>query len=148
MKRRRFVLLSAALATTTGCVGGGGSAPEQPEYGDWFENVGNFEGFEDHRGEDEVGVTVGAGENGFLFDPPAVTIAPGTTVVWEWTDEGGPHVVAERDGAWQNPAGLIDEEGHTWERDFTASDAGTHLYVCWPHRSSGMKGGVFVDATG
>jgi len=146
VKRRRFVLLSAALGSATGCVGGGSSAPEEPEYGDWFDNVGNFDGFEDHTGEDEVRVSVGAGDQGFLFGPPAITVAPGTTVVWEWTGKGNEHVVAERDGDWSNPEGLIAEEGHTWERGFTGSDAGTHLYECWPHKSLGMKGGVFVDA--
>jgi halocyanin-like protein len=148
MQRREFLVFSGvtALGAATGCLGGG-SAPEEPEYDDWFENVQHFEGFEDHTDADEVSVMVGAGDNGFLFDPPAITITPGTTVVWEWTGEGGQHVVAERDERWQNPEGLVEGEGHTWQKEFVGSDAGTHLYECWPHRSSGMKGGVFVDAT-
>ena len=147
MRRRNFVSLSAtaALGLTAGCVGvGGNAAPEEPEYGDWFENVNNFEGFEDHTDESEVRVMVGAGDRGFLYDPPAVTVAPGTTVVWEWTGRGSEHEVAEREGAWSNPEGLVNEEGHTWERGF--AEPGTHLYECWPHKSLGMKGGVFVDA--
>jgi halocyanin-like protein len=148
MQRREFLVLSgvSVLGATTGCIGASGT-PEEPEYDNWFENVPHFEGFEDHRAEEEVRVMVGAGKNGFLFDPPAITITPGTTVVWEWTGEGGQHVVAERDGAWQNPEGLVESEEHSWSREFTRSNAGTHLYECWPHRSSGMKGGIFVDAT-
>lgn len=148
VRRRKFVLLSVAatLGAAAGCLGGGGtgSGPEEPEYGDWFGNVPNFEGFEDHTDESEVRVMVGAGDRGFLYDPPAVTVAPGTTIIWEWTGKGGEHVVAERNEAWSNPQGLTSTEGHTWEREFTKP--GTHLYECWPHRGLGMKGGVFVDA--
>mgnify|MGYP000450399622 CR=1 FL=1 len=148
MQRREFLVLSGvALTATTGCIGASGGVPEEPEYDDWFENVPQFEGFEDYTDENEVRVMVGAGEHGFRFDPPAITVEPGTTVVWEWTGVGGQHVVAERNEAWQNPEGLIATEGHTWRREFPESDAGTHLYECWPHRASGMKGGIFVDAT-
>ncbi|MDZ7687352.1 MAG: halocyanin domain-containing protein [Halobacteriales archaeon] len=147
MQRREFLVLSGVtvLGATTGCIGGE-AAPEEPEYDDWFSNVPHFDGFEDHTDDNEVRVMVGAGDNGFLFDPPAITVTPGTTVVWEWTGVGGEHVVAETNGDWQNPQGLTATEGHTWSREFSESDAGTHLYECWPHTSLGMKGGVFVDA--
>ena len=148
MQRREFLLLSGAsvLAATAGCIGGE-DAPTEPEYDDWFSNVPHFEGFEDYTDQDEVEVLVGAGERGFLFDPPAITIAPGTTVVFEWTGEGGEHEVSETtEFEWRNPEGLLDVEGHVWEREFPEREAGTHLYECWPHVGSGMKGGIFVDA--
>lgn len=148
MQRREFLVLSgvSVLGATTGCIGASGT-PEEPEYDNWFENVPHFEGFENHRGEDEVRVMVGAGENGYQYEPPAISITPGTTVVWEWTGTGGKHNVEADNKNWQNPQGLTATGGHSWSREFSRSDSGTHLYKCMPHESLGMKGGVFVDAT-
>lgn len=146
MRRRTFVAAAIAVAVEAplaGCLGGD-EPPEEPEYDDWFGNVDEFDGFEDRTGADEVTVRVGAGDHGFRFDPPAVTTTPGTTVAFEWTGRGGEHNVQERDGAWENPEGLVSGAGHVWRREFT--EPGTHLYECWPHRSQGMKGGIFVDA--
>jgi halocyanin-like protein len=146
MERRRFLALAgvAAGAALAGCPGDE-DPPEAPAPGDWMDGVPHYEGFEDHTGEDEVTVLVGAGDDGFLFDPPAVTVDPGTTVVWEWTGEGGDHVVSEEDEEWGNPEGLVNDAGHVWEREFT--EAGTHRYECWPHSGQGMRGAIFVDAT-
>jgi len=147
MDRRTFLTVASAagLTAVAGC-SGGGSAPEEPEPGDWFGPVGgDFTGFEDMTGQNEIRVDVGAGDNGFRFNPVAITVAPGTTVVWEWTGMGGQHNVAEQEEEWKNPDGLVGEQDHTWSREF--SDAGTHLYECWPHSSSGMRGGIFVDGT-
>jgi halocyanin-like protein len=91
----------------------------------------------------EITVLVGAGESGYLFDPVAVAVAPGTTITWEWTGDGGSHNVAERDEEWANPGGTLSTEGHTWSREF--SSGGTELYECWPHSSLGMRGGIFID---
>lgn len=142
MHRRQFVA-ATAVAAIAGCLGDD-EPPTEPEPGDWFDGVPNYEGFEDRTDEREVTVLVGAGDNGFLFDPPAITVAPETTVVFEWTGEGGDHEVAHPDGDWGNPEGLLDEAGHTYDRTF--SEPGTHRYECWPHRGQGMKGAVFVDA--
>ena len=144
MDRRQFVVLVAGvgLSGVAGCLGD--DDPEQPEYGDWFDNVDNFDGFEDRTDEDPVTVLVGAGERGWQFDPPAITVRPGTTVIWEWTGDGGDHNVEHEGGDWENPGGTISEAGHTWEREF--SESGTHLYTCWPHDGIGMRGGIFVDA--
>ncbi|PSP27187.1 hypothetical protein BRC65_07275 [Halobacteriales archaeon QH_2_65_14] len=145
MDRRRFLLLSgvAAATATAGCLGDD-DTPADPEYGDWFDNVPHFEGFEDVTDREEITVLVGAGEYGFLYEPPAITVVPGTRVRFEWTGEGGAHEVSERDDEWSNPGGLTESADHTWERPF--EEPGTHLYKCWPHRANGMKGGVFVDA--
>lgn len=144
--RRRGLLAAVAVgavAPVAGCLGDD-EAPTEPEYGDWFDNVPQFDGFVDRTDEDSVTVLVGAGENGFRFDPPAVTVSPETAVVFEWTGNGGTHNIEEPDGAWENPSGLVESADHSWERTF--EDAGTHRYQCWPHRGSGMKGAIFVDA--
>jgi halocyanin-like protein len=120
--------------------GGGGAAG----YGDWFENVGNYEGTRDLRGQSEVTVEVGAGENGLLFDPPAILVDPGTTVVWEWTGAGGGHNVVEETGAFDSGS-AVAEEGTTFEHTFADAEEGdVFRYVCEPHRAVGMKGAVAV----
>lgn len=143
MQRRHFVALAIATISVSGCLGDD-EAPTEPEYGDWFAGVPHFDGFEDYTDRNEVTVLVGTGEQGVLFDPPAITVTPGTDVVFEWTGDGGQHNVEEADGDWQNPEGLVEEAGHSWTRTF--DDPGTHRYKCWPHAGAGMKGAVFVDA--
>jgi len=98
----------------------------------------------DYTGQDEVVVAVGAGDIGFAFDPAAIRIDAGTTVVWEWTGEGGAHnVVAEDASTTQFDSGEpIDEEGHTFEQTF--EDAGIELYYCTPHKANGKLGGIDV----
>lgn len=143
MDRRAFVTTACAAAAVAlaGCPGD--DAPAEPDPGDWFDGVDNYSGFEDRTGEDEVTVGVGAGENGFRFDPPAIGVSPDTTVVFEWTGDGGDHNVEAPDREWSSP--YEREAGFTWERPF--SEPGTHRYQCNPHRGIGMKGAVFVDAT-
>lgn len=115
---------------------------DEPDYGDWFNNVGNYEKTVDRTGEDEVTVAVGApGNDGALaFDPPAVRVDPGTTVVWEWTGDGGHHNVAAEDGSFESE--LTDEAGFTFER--TMTEAGVRKYACTPHTNMGMRGAVVV----
>lgn len=148
MWRRQFMATAGASGAMAlaGCLSGGGEAPAEPEVGDWLENTDNYDGFEDYTDSEEVTVAVGAGPQGWQFDPPAIGISPGTTVVFEWTGAGGPHNVEEENEDWDNPGGTIEEAGHTWERTFDSG--GTHLYKCWPHEDVGMKGAIFVDAKG
>jgi len=98
----------------------------------------------DYTGQDEVVVDVGAGDIGFAFAPPAIRIDAGTTVVWEWTGEGGAHnVVSEDASATQfNSGDPIDEQGYTFEQTFES--AGIQLYYCTPHKANGKIGGVEV----
>ncbi|MFT4945702.1 MAG: halocyanin-like protein [Halovenus sp.] len=148
MDRRRFITLVGGTGATglAGCLGGdGGDPPAEPEPGDWFGPTDNYDGFEDVTARDTVTVAVGAGEEGLLFDPPAVTVDPGTALRFEWTGEGGLHNVQDPEGNWENPEGLVSAEGHTWERSFDS--AGTQRYRCRPHSNLGMRGAVFVDAT-
>ncbi|MXR40546.1 halocyanin domain-containing protein [Halobaculum sp. WSA2] len=142
--RRRFIQASAAVA-----VGGAAlstphpvSAQSDTDFEAWFGNVSNYDGVVDKRGMNTVTVTVGAPGNGggFAFGPAAVRVDPGTTVVWEWTGEGGMHNVAATDGAYESA--LSSDAGDTFERTFDAE--GISRYVCTPHEPMGMKGAVVV----
>ncbi|WP_254546684.1 halocyanin domain-containing protein [Halomarina pelagica] len=118
----------------------------EPEYGGWFENTGNYDGTVDGTGREEVRITVGAKGNGghFAFDPPAVRIDPGTTVVWEWSGKGGAHNVAAENGDFESE--MTDEAGHTFER--TVERRGIVKYACVPHEAMGMKGALVVGGAG
>ena len=118
-----------------------------PAFGSYLDDANGYseESIVDARGEDAVTVEVGVGSNAYGFGPPAIWISPGTTVTWEWTGEGGTHNVVAESG----PAGLdsgdpVDEEGFTYEYEFTEEDTGITTYFCKPHKTSGMKGGVAV----
>ncbi|PSP82859.1 halocyanin domain-containing protein [Halobacteriales archaeon QS_1_68_17] len=123
---------AAAGGTATGAVA------------DYLSDVGNFDGsVSDMTGKDEVIVEVGSRGNGgyFAFYPVAVRVSPGTTVVWEWTGEGGAHNVVAEEGTYESE--LTDEGGFTFSQTFPSS--GDSLYYCEPHRSLGMKGAVVVE---
>ena len=125
--------------------GGGGGTPVPAEYGDWFSNVDNYDGETvDRGGQDGVTIAAGAQGNGggFAFDPPAVRISPGTTVVWEWTGEGGQHNVVAQEGD-DFESELVEEAGYTFEQTF--EEPGVITYYCNPHRALGMKGALVVD---
>ncbi|MBP1921220.1 halocyanin-like protein [Halorubrum alkaliphilum] len=112
-------------------------------YGGWFDDVDNYDGTHDRRGQDEVRIEVGAGENGLLFDPAAVLIDEGTTIVWEWTGEGGEHNVVDEGGAFESEQ--TAEAGHTFEHTFDGAEEGDVFeYVCEPHVGVGMLGAVAV----
>lgn len=135
MHRRHYLAtLGGAVVPLAGC--GGGSE----EYGNWFENVDNYDGERDRTGENQVTVAVGA-DDGFAFEPAAIRIDAGTTVVWAWTGEGGRHNVVERDGSFASE--YYRDEGETFAQDFEAG--GLFPYYCDPHREMGMKGGVRVE---
>ncbi|WP_235028073.1 halocyanin domain-containing protein, partial [Halorubrum sp. JWXQ-INN 858] len=78
------------------------------------------------------------------FDPPAVRVDAGTTVVWEWTGAGGAHNVESDDGsATEFSSGeAVDADGETFEVTF--EDPGVQLYACTPHVGVGMLGAVHV----
>ena len=126
--------------------------PVQPDWGNWFtaqargEAADNYDGTTlDRRGEAEITVTVGAEGNGgyFAFDPPAVWIDPGTTVIFEWTGEGGGHnVVSESGPAAMDNGSPIAEAGVHFEHTFEST--GINTYYCVPHLALGMKGGIAV----
>lgn len=148
--RRRVLYSTAAVVgagTLAGCTGdggsgGGGDAPDRID--DYLSNAPNYDGgVEDATGRDEVTIEVGAG-NGLAFAPPAVRVDAGTTVVWEWTGQGGAHNVdsaADSDAEFRS-GDAVDSSSETFERTFDA--AGIQLYHCDPHEAAGMRGGIEV----
>ncbi|WP_435067234.1 halocyanin domain-containing protein [Haloplanus sp. C73] len=140
VSRRGFLTTVAGTAATAAAAG---TAAAQASFDGWMSDVGNYSEVTDATGEDEVTVTVGAEGNGgaFAFDPPAVQVDPGTTIVWEWTGEGGQHnVVAEEGGDFESET--TAEAGFTFEQTFDSE--GVVKYFCQPHRGLGMKGVVVV----
>jgi halocyanin-like protein len=115
---------------------------EEPDYEGWLDAAEGYDGTADGRGESEVEVAVGAGGQGYAFDPPAILVEPGTTVVWRWTGNGGGHNVVEENEAFGDDEIHVDE-GHTYEHTF--EEPGTYRYVCTPHDAQGMRGAVAVE---
>lgn len=125
-----------------GADGGGGP----PDYGDWFSDVGNYEGETvDRTGQGEVTVMVGTEGNGgnFAFSPPAVHVDAGTTLLFEWTGEGGAHNVVHQDGAFDSGE-PVASAGVNFET--TIDEDGIYRYICEPHVDLGMKGAIVVGA--
>lgn len=156
--RRTFLKASGAALSLTlvaGCSSGGdggdGGDGNQSDGGDggsgssevddWLSDTDNYESVEDSTGESEVTVEVGAGDGGTQFAPPAISVDSGTTVVWEWTGNGGEHDVVDEDGAFESDR--MSDEGETFEHTF--EESGTFLYKCVPHENMGMKGAVIVE---
>lgn len=142
---RRALLRAAGLAAAgalAGCLGGGGGGPSEG-YGDWLDDANGDTAPVDRTGRGRVTVMVGAGD-GFAFDPAAVEVSPGTTVVWEWTGRGGDHNVVHDGGSFRSE--YASSAGYAFER--TLGTAGVYRYYCSPHRSLGMKGAVRVVADG
>ncbi|ELZ32491.1 halocyanin [Halogeometricum pallidum JCM 14848] len=143
-------VLRAGVGTAVGAAAAGAVARPvaatdgASEFDAWFENVSNYEEITDERGASTVTVSVGASGNGgdFAFEPAAVRVDPGTTVVWEWTGGGGVHNVAATDGAYESD--LLSEAGTTFERTF--EENGVSLYSCLPHEAMGMKGAVVIGS--
>jgi len=144
--RRRTVLgatASGIVITLAGCLGADDEEIEADTYGDWFDGAQNFEGTVDETNSDEVTVLVGAGQGGLAYDPAAVRITTGTTVVWEWTGDGGGHNVVEEDDAFESEMKTPpDSEGETFSHIF--EETGVYRYRCTPHIQQGMLGAVEV----
>ncbi|SMO51140.1 halocyanin domain-containing protein [Halorubrum cibi] len=145
MSRRRLLRTGgASAAAAAGLAAGTGSAAAQ--YDGWLDDVSNYDGTHDYRGESEVTIEVGAGDTGLLFAPAAILIDPGTTVVWEWTGQGGAHNVVA-DGGTFDSGEPVDSEGTTFEYTFEdASEGDVFNYLCVPHEAVGMKGSVAIGS--
>jgi halocyanin-like protein len=143
---RRTLLRGAGVggAATVG-VAAAGPVAAQPAFGGWMSDVDNYGEVVDATGRNEVTVTVGAEGNGgaFAFEPAAVQIDPGTTIVWEWTGEGGQHNVVAREGA-DFESELTTEAGFRFSQ--SPDSEGVITYYCQPHQQLGMKGVVVVGA--
>lgn len=98
------------------------------------------------------------------FDPAAVEVTPGTTVVWLNTSSvahtvtayedrlpdgvaffasGGYETQAAAEAAWVDSTGGAIHQGDTFEYEFT--DPGEYPYYCIPHEAAGMTGVVSVS---
>ena len=110
----------------------------------WLADANGYRGTPRNAGYDDlVEILVGdtpQGE-GRAFDPPAVTVRPGTTVVWRWLDHGGAHDVVALDGAFDS-GDATDRPDETFSHHFDTT--GEYPYVCQQHRDDGMKGAVIV----
>ncbi len=147
LDRRGFLLAAAGATAATGAAAPA-AAQDGIDYGGWFSDVSNFDGTTaDMTGQSEVTVDVGVegNTNFFAYGPPAVQVDPGTTVVWEWTGQGGSHNVLQEGGD-RFGSDLLAEEGATYE--FTFEDEGIYRYYCQPHLGLGMKGAVVVGQPG
>ena len=119
----------------------GGTLDAEPDYDGWLDDVPSYDGTVDASGTPEVTVDVGVGPDGEpAFDPPAVKVDPGTTVVWEWTGVGGEHAVVDPDHGFESPH--FSEAGATYSLTFDGE--GVSKYSCPGHVEQGMKGVVVV----
>ncbi|MCU4718347.1 halocyanin domain-containing protein [Halapricum hydrolyticum] len=146
MHRRDFLRTAGGAAGGAGALAASGSATaqaaEQPDYGGYLSGANGFDGSTvDLRGQDAVTIAVGAGSSGYTFDPAAVWVDPGTTIVWEWTGEGGAHNVVGENTDFTS-GDTIDQEGYTYERTF--EESGIVTYYCNPHQDLGMLGAIAV----
>ncbi|PHQ38960.1 halocyanin [Halorubrum persicum] len=148
VSRRRFIRTAGGAAGVAGAAAATtGTAAAQEEKPVWPSGAssGNVGSYQDARGESEVTVQVGAGDQGLAFDPTLLWVDPGTTITFEWTGQGGSHNVQTVEG----PASLdsgdpIGEEGHTYEYETSEEDAGITHYHCVPHTNVGMHAGLAV----
>lgn len=143
---------------------GSGDRIEPPaEVDEYLSDANLYDGtVVDMATENAIEVSVGAGDGGLAFDPPAVRVSPDTEITWIWTGEGGAHnVVSESDddeqthdddgehshdeggGETLNSGDPEDKEGITYSE--TVSEPAVLLYHCHPHVEAGMKGAIVVD---
>jgi halocyanin-like protein len=159
MRRREFMRTAGGAAAAAGATAGavqpvtaaeeggdseGGGGGEEPDYGPYLDDARGYETTEDLRDQDEVTVTVGAGSDGLAFDPAAIWVSPGTTIIWEWSGNGSHNVVVNEGPAGFEHSDIVSEGGYTYEYEVTEDDAGITTYYCQPHEGQGMKGGVAV----
>jgi len=142
--RRGFLRATATGATVAGLgasATGTATAQDSTTFDGWMADANNYDGsVTDQTGTGEVTIEVGAGDVGLAFGPAAVRVDPGTTVVWEWTGEGGAHNVVADDGSFDSGE-TVQEAGTTFEHTFEAE--GVYKYQCVPHQPA-MRGVVVV----
>lgn len=68
------------------------------------------------------------------FEPAVVRVSTGSTVLWQWTGEGGTHQVTLDDGLFESDP--ISEGGYTVSHEFTES--GVYPFVCKQHEKRGL----------
>lgn len=109
----------------------------------WLANTDNYGGeVVDRTDDDVVRVAVGVEGNGGrrAFDPPAVHVSKGTTVVWEWMTDGLAHDVRAKDGSFESDPS--EQVGSSYAVRFDGD--GVAKYECVDHSDEGMRGVVVV----
>jgi halocyanin-like protein len=106
----------------------------------WLGQACGFEEVDDHTGESEVVIDVGAG-TGLSHAPEAVRVDPGTTVRWRWTGQGGLHDVSFTNADVRTS--LKGESGATFAH--TLGSPGQYRHECIPHSGVGMRGAIIVE---
>ena len=130
--RRRFLALTGG-ATAVALTGIGSAYAEEDD------------DLVDYTGEDVVEVAVGGPDGENVFEPEAIRIDPGTTVVWDW--ESGNHDLVPTDiPARSDWEGVPDRHEAPYEHLHTFVHPGEYHYVCSPHEDQGMVGRVVVTA--
>lgn len=139
-------------ATTTAAGDGesaGAAAEETPTesapartFDGWLAETDNYSEVVDATDAEVVTVSLGAEGNGgrLAFDPPAVHVSAGTTVVWEWVTDGTAHSVRAADGSFASER--ADQVGHRYA--VTVEGDGVIKYDCGPHGGEGMRGVIVV----
>ncbi|QCC49465.1 halocyanin domain-containing protein (plasmid) [Halobellus limi] len=115
-----------------------------PAVDDWVARAPNFTGdVVDRTDTDTATVTVGAPDtnNPFVFTPPVLKIASGTTVEWQWAGSG-PHTVTFEDHD-IGTDGVVSTSGVQFTQTF--AESGTYRYRCDPHETLGMRGAIIVE---
>jgi len=84
-------------------------------------------------------VTVGTPAGGLVFTPASITVAPNSTVTWNWNSGGVTHDVTFTDGSRSGP-----KSSGTFQKTFPT--AGTFNYICSIHGSV-MSGTVIVSTS-
>nr|WP_233340949.1 halocyanin domain-containing protein [Haloprofundus sp. MHR1] len=142
--RRRFLAATAGVTLGAGLASSPAAAQsdDETDLSSWFANSDGVPELADARGQSSVEISVGAQGNGgaYAFEPAAVRVDAGTTVVWTWTGAGGTHNVVAEDGSFESE--YYDSSGETFET--TLDSDGVVRYVCAPHEAMGMKGALVV----
>jgi tripartite-type tricarboxylate transporter receptor subunit TctC/plastocyanin len=148
---------SGGDSSSGGDSGGGeesndGGENDGDPYDGWMSDVPNHEGTYDYRGQSHVVVDV----QYETFEPPAILVDPGTTVVWQWRNDAGHSITAE-DGSFESGIQSNDQAGSVAGAApvpqvaggfrYTFDEAGTTRYYCTPHEVIGQKGVVAVGST-
>lgn len=132
---------STSMAETTPTEISTAEASPAETFGGWLDSTDNYEGVVDRRGESEVTVKVGVEGNGgdFAFEPAALRVDPGTTVVWEWVGDKEYDVVDPQLGYQSDQ---VTGPGHRFAVKFGGD--GLSTYECRAYGKQGMRGVVLV----
>lgn len=130
--------------------GDGEDPTEEPALGPmldfdgWLDGTDNYRGVADKRGQSEVTIQVGAAGNGgeFAFEPAAVRVDPGTTVVWEWVSDAATYDVVDDSLGFASEKATLP--GTTFAMQFDGD--GESRYDCTEYSDQGMRGVVVVGA--